>query len=561
MSALSVEPPYPAFAEADGQPLEDGYIWIGTVNLNPITNPIAAYWDSALTISAVQPIRTSGGYPVYQGTPATIYVNSDYSIQVQNRNGSLVYSAPKATEIYSEAVIGQINASQVNFLQDATGAVTRTVQNRLEDTVCVFDFMTLAQINDVKNETLLLNVSTEILAALNSGAKNVYFPQGKYRTNATINRPNSVRMFGDGAAFSTIVAYHNNSIIRTAPAVLSGDAYNSMEDMGVKNGATFNSAIGIELANLNQPSFKRIRIELGPLIGMRQIFVLNGEFEEISIIDCTDVGLYLYGNTGLAAANNRNVFQCMNMTYNARGIVVDDTGGLNNVFNDVAIESSTSYPVEISNCNQLTFNGLYLEGNAQSVWCRGGDFITFRDCFNVSAIPFIRTSPNFVSTRVYVERLFDLSAGGVGTNGNYMGQEYGRIHFPATAVVTTDPNTLDDYEEGTWSPADASGAALVLSNGVCRYTKIGRIVTANFNTTYPSTANGATVAFGGLPFINKGFASVNIGYTTSATVARTGITEDETTYSRLYSTSNVALINSDLSTVTIRGTIVYETDV
>jgi hypothetical protein len=63
-----------------------------------------------------------------------------------------------------------------------------------------------------------------------------------------------------------------------------------MEDMGVKNGATFNSAIGIELENLNQPSFKRIRIELGPLIGMRQIFVLNGEFEEVSIIDCTEIG-------------------------------------------------------------------------------------------------------------------------------------------------------------------------------------------------------------------------------------------------------------------------------
>jgi hypothetical protein len=87
------------------------------------------------------------------------------------------------------------------------------------------------------------------------------------------------------------------------------------------------------------------------------------------------------------------------------------------------------------------------------------------------------------------------------------------------------------------------------------------MVTANFNTTYPSTANGTTVAFGGLPFNNKGFASVNVGYTSSATVARTGMTEDESTYSRLYSTSNVALINSDLSGVTIRGTIVYETNV
>ena len=32
----SVEAPYPAFADIDGQPLEDGYINIGAANLNPI---------------------------------------------------------------------------------------------------------------------------------------------------------------------------------------------------------------------------------------------------------------------------------------------------------------------------------------------------------------------------------------------------------------------------------------------------------------------------------------------------------------------------------------------
>ena len=93
MSALSVEPPYPAFADADGQPLENGYIFIGAVNLNPIVNPIAAFFDAALTIPAVQPIRTSGGYPVYQGTPTRFYVGSDYSIQVQDKNGSVVYTS------------------------------------------------------------------------------------------------------------------------------------------------------------------------------------------------------------------------------------------------------------------------------------------------------------------------------------------------------------------------------------------------------------------------------------------------------------------------------------
>jgi len=118
MSAISVEPPYPAFADADGQPLEDGYIWIGTVNLNPITNPIVAYWDSLLTITAVQPIRTSGGYPVYQGTPSRIYTASDYSIQVQNKNGTVVY-----TSLNGNAFPG----SAGNLVANATGTGTQTV--------------------------------------------------------------------------------------------------------------------------------------------------------------------------------------------------------------------------------------------------------------------------------------------------------------------------------------------------------------------------------------------------------------------------------------------------
>jgi hypothetical protein len=93
MSALSIQPPYPAFAGADGQPLENGYIWIGTVNLNPQVNPISVYWDSALTIPAAQPIRTLNGYPSYQGTPSRFYAASDYSIQVLDSKGSVVYTS------------------------------------------------------------------------------------------------------------------------------------------------------------------------------------------------------------------------------------------------------------------------------------------------------------------------------------------------------------------------------------------------------------------------------------------------------------------------------------
>jgi hypothetical protein len=115
MSALEVNPPFPIFTDIDGQPLENGYIWIGTVNLNPQTNPINVYWDAALTISATQPIRTLGGYPSNSGTPARLYVNADYSIRVQNRNGSTIYSSLND------------NAFSGSTASNATGDGTQTI--------------------------------------------------------------------------------------------------------------------------------------------------------------------------------------------------------------------------------------------------------------------------------------------------------------------------------------------------------------------------------------------------------------------------------------------------
>ncbi len=134
MSALSIQPTYPIFTETDGQPLENGYIWIGTTNLDPQVNPINVYWDAALTQLAAQPIRTEGGYPVNNGTPARLYVNSDYSIRVMNRNGSTVYSAPAATERYSDAVV-RITADSVEYTPPQVGAVAETVADALDVSV------------------------------------------------------------------------------------------------------------------------------------------------------------------------------------------------------------------------------------------------------------------------------------------------------------------------------------------------------------------------------------------------------------------------------------------
>jgi hypothetical protein len=75
----------------------------------------------------------------------------------------------------------------------------------------------------------------------------------------------------------------------------------------------------------------------------------------------------------------------------------------------------------------------------------------------------------------------------------------GQIKFPATQTASADANTLDDYEEGTWTPVDNSGAGLSLSLNGRQYTKIGRAVTINLEITWPSTANTNNVQIS-LPF-------------------------------------------------------------
>lgn len=190
MSALSIQPTYPIFTDIDGQPLEDGYIWIGVANLAPIVNPITVYWDAALTIPAAQPIRTRGGYPMNSGTPARLYVNSDYSIQVQNKNGSVVYSSPIATDRFSFVQIsGQLDSSRIDFLANKTGAVTRTGESKFEDVVSVFDFIAPAQVALIRANNELAQDATAVTAGINAAiaASNaVYFPIGTYMINATI---------------------------------------------------------------------------------------------------------------------------------------------------------------------------------------------------------------------------------------------------------------------------------------------------------------------------------------------------------------------------------------
>ena len=75
------------------------------------------------------------------------------------------------------------------------------------------------------------------------------------------------------------------------------------------------------------------------------------------------------------------------------------------------------------------------------------------------------------------------------------------IAFPATQSASSDANTLDDYEEGTWTPANPQ-VTLTVTSAV--YTKIGRCVNFECRVAWPANADVTDASITGLPFTPSG---------------------------------------------------------
>lgn len=86
----------------------------------------------------------------------------------------------------------------------------------------------------------------------------------------------------------------------------------------------------------------------------------------------------------------------------------------------------------------------------------------------------------------------------------------GNIKFPATQNASADANTLDDYEEGTWTPtltfATPGDLSVTYSSRIGIYTKIGRMVYITFwvsTSAFTHTTASGTCSITGLPFTSS----------------------------------------------------------
>lgn len=143
------------------------------------------------------------------------------------------------------------------------------------------------------------------------------------------------------------------------------------------------------------------------------------------------------------------------------------------------------------------------------------------------------------------------------------GAAAGQIKFPATQNASSNANTLDDYEEGTWTPIDGSGAGLSLS-GSGTYVKVGQSVTAAFNLAYPATADANTAVIAGLPFafdaVQDGVYGACVGYSDLNATGVWMYTTSGAATTRISVQQNASLqTNAQVSAKSFRGSFSYRT--
>lgn len=201
-----VTPPFQYFPDADGSPLDGGKIYIGVFGMDAITNPVAAFWDEAMTIPAAQPVPTVNGYPYNTNAPGRIFTAGEYSIVVHNKNDVEIFSADSNADD---------SAANVTYDPGLTDTVETTVEAKLRQHVTFKDFGAVG--NGSTNDAAVVQNAIDALSA-----GGVIDGQGlTYRCDSTIDGiPSNLRIQNATFNFANVPDIGTTDFMMTASGSL-----------------------------------------------------------------------------------------------------------------------------------------------------------------------------------------------------------------------------------------------------------------------------------------------------------------------------------------------------
>ena len=406
----AITAPYPQFFDLDGNPLESGYIYVGTTGGNPETAPVAAYWDAARTIPAAQPLRTLHGYIVRSGTPAQVYVAGDFSLMVKTAQKVLVAYQPVASDyngilsVYNDLASSAVGKGSklVAFIQRMTGAVATWVEDKLAERISLNDFLTDAQRADIKAGTLAIDCTAAVNAwclALRTASLGTLVtsydtiqlrgalgrvPQGKIRLDGKVTFYENTGWKGAGRFSSIFVtSYNGNAFEMAAPVGYDGFGC-IFEGFSIVGDRTKASQVGIASMRLWESEFKNVGVYNCGSEGWLFRQCLNVHLDNCEAL--LNVGYGLRGMDGAVSwtdstpnnlpSNNCTISRSHFANNDKAGVLLSQVGsgtGCNGWYigtgtsiekNYYSSAAGTGYNIEVTSAS-------YFPNEIEGVWCEG----------------------------------------------------------------------------------------------------------------------------------------------------------------------------------------------
>ena len=154
------------------------------------------------------------------------------------------------------------------------------------------------------------------------------------------------------------------------------------------------------------------------------------------------------------------------------------------------------------------------------------------------------------------DRLLLNNSGAVVLSGGDSDASGTGITFPATQNASSNANTLDDYEEGSWTPAFELGT-WTYGTRTGYYRKIGSQVTVWFSIIWSASSNPGAISVTGLPFVSRAEpfrATGAVGYTQGVTFGGAGYTSLSWLLSGNFSRLDLGNIGNNVTTNFAVGT-------
>jgi hypothetical protein len=303
-----------------------------------VTNPLQVYYDEALTITASQPLVTSGGYVYRNGTPTQLYVNAnDFSITVNDSQDLFVYSFPEATGIGVGASAisftgfkGQVGtvadladadgSDWIGYTPSAGAATPRSAQDKMRDSVSVKDFGAVG--DGAANDTAAIQAA---INSLTTGGT-LYLPAGTYKVDTLLfpNQFTAMKFIGAGMDATTLLMNDPaKPVIAMTPSAVIRNIGSVFSDFAVKANASSSiidpTQIAIDANGFDSVLFQRIK------------YLSNGALGSVGIMFRTSSSVNL---------TYRQVFDTITIQEQRGPNVVFQTqdGGLGSLYNTNVIE-------------------------------------------------------------------------------------------------------------------------------------------------------------------------------------------------------------------------------